>query len=66
MAEIKEELKKYTLYSVKDLEPVLGRSAQTIKNYLRTGKLKGAIIAGQWKVTEEALREFLGLDPKGE
>jgi predicted site-specific integrase-resolvase len=64
MAKVREELKQYQLYSVKDLEPVLGRSAQTIKAYLRAGKLKGAIVAGQWKVTEEALREFLGLGPK--
>ena len=60
--EIKDELKKYQLYSVNDLAPVLGKSAQTIKLYLKTGKLKGAKVGGQWKVTEEALREFLGLD----
>lgn len=64
MTEIRKDLEQYKLYSVKDLEPVLGRTAQTIKSYLKKGKLKGAIIAGQWKVTEEALREFLGLDPK--
>lgn len=59
--EVRQELEKYKLYSVKDLEPVLGKSGQTIIRYLKAGQLKGAKVGGQWKVTESALREFLGL-----
>lgn len=59
---VRPELEKYKLYSVKDLEPVLGKSDQTIIRYLKAGKLKGKKVGGQWRVTEEALREFLGLD----
>lgn len=62
MAEVREELQKYKLYTVKDLEPVLMKSDQSIKAYLKSGKLKGAKVGGQWRVTEEALREFLGLE----
>lgn len=62
--EIRNDLKKYQLYSVKDLIPVLGKSDQTIIKYLKRGDLKGAKVGGQWKVTEQALREFLGLPPE--
>ena len=62
MAEIREDLQKYKLYSVQELVPVLGKSDQTIIIYLKQGKLKGKKIGNQWRVTEEALREFLGLD----
>lgn len=62
MAEIRKELEKYKLYTVQELMPVLGKSNQTIIIYLKQGKLKGKKIGNQWRVTEEALREFLGLD----
>jgi len=62
VSEIREDLQKYKLYSVKELEPVLGKSDQTIIRYLKAGKLKGKKVGGQWRITEEALREFLGLD----
>ena len=60
--EIREELQKYKLYTVKELEPVLNKSGQTIIRYLKAGQLKGTKIGNQWRITEEALREFLGLD----
>ncbi len=63
MAEIRPDLEKYKLYSVAELEPVIGKTAQTIKSYLKTGKLKGSKVGGAWRVSEEALREFLGLAP---
>lgn len=59
--QIREDLQKYKLYSVQELKPVLGKSDQTIIRYLKAGKLKGSKVGGQWRVTEEALREFLGL-----
>ena len=60
--EIREELQKYKLYTVKELEPVLNKSGQTIIRYPKAGQLKGTKIGNQWRITEEALREFLGLD----
>ncbi len=60
--EIREDLQKYKLYTVKELEPVLGKSGQTIIRYLKAGQLKGVKIGNQWRVTEEALRTFLGME----
>lgn len=60
--EIRPELEKYKLYTVKELEPVLGKSRQSIILYIKAGKLKAKKIGNQWRITEEALREFLGLE----
>jgi len=47
------------LYTLTELEPVLGVTHRTLQTYIKTGKLKGALIGGKWKVTEENLRSFL-------
>ena len=60
--EIREDLQKYKLYTIKELEPVLGKSRLTIIRYINAGKLKGIKIGNQWRITEDALREFLGLE----
>ena len=59
---IRPELEKYKLYTIKELEPVIGKSRQSIILYIKAGKLKAKKIGNQWRITEEALREFLGLD----
>lgn len=61
-SEIREDLQKYKLYTVKELEPVIGKSRQSIILYIKAGKLKAKKIGNQWRISEEALREFLGLD----
>jgi excisionase family DNA binding protein len=33
--------------------------SETIREYLRTGKIKGIHVARKWRITEEALAEFL-------
>lgn len=51
-----EDIKLYTLH---DLQPILGVTYRTLQNYIKDGKLKGAKIGGKWRVTEENLRKFL-------
>lgn len=53
------ELSKIKLYNLTELEPVIGVTHRTLVNYVKSGRLKGAKIGGQWKVTEDNLRKFL-------
>ncbi len=52
------------LYNIKQLSEILQTTAQTIRNYLRNGRLKGQKIGGKWLVAEKDLKAFL--KPKGE
>ncbi len=47
-----------TLFSVDDLHQELGLSKLTIRNYLKSGRLKGRKLGVSWYVTEDALREY--------
>jgi excisionase family DNA binding protein len=59
--EIREELQKYRLYTIKEIEPVIGKSRQSIIRYINEGKLKAIKLGNQWRISEEALKEFTGL-----
>jgi excisionase family DNA binding protein len=48
-----------TLLTPEDVARRLQVQVETIRNYLRAGKLKGIHIARQWRVTEEALAQFV-------
>lgn len=47
------------LYTLKELETVLGVTYRTLLTYVESGKLKAFKIGGRWKVTKEQLKEFL-------
>lgn len=55
-----------TLYTVEELEELLQVKARTIREYLKSGKLKGRKFAREWHVTEQQLREYFetGADPE--
>lgn len=46
------------VYDISELVEVLGTSRQTIIKYIHNGELK-AFKLGEWKVTEEALVDFI-------
>ncbi len=48
-----------TVYTVDELAEMLKVTQQTLRGYIRTGKLRGQKVAGEWLVTAEALRDFL-------
>lgn len=52
----KELPKVYTLHEV---EEILSVTQRTVYNLIKGGKLKAFKVGGQWRVTEEALQEFL-------
>ena len=52
-------LEKYRVYTLTELEPVLGVTHRTLLTYVSNGKLKAQKIGGKWKVSEENLRNFI-------
>jgi len=46
-------------YDVEELVGILKASSFTVREYLKTGKLKGRKIAKRWLVSEEELEDFL-------
>lgn len=57
--EVRTELEKYKLYTLTELEPILGVTHRTLLTYIKSKRLKGVKIGGKWKVTEDALKDFL-------
>lgn len=47
------------LYTLAELEPILGVTHRTLQSYIKDKRLKGVKIGGKWKVSEEVLRKFI-------
>lgn len=47
-----------TLYTVKDIEDLLGVGNSTVRRYISQGKLKGRKLARRWYVPSENLLEY--------
>ena len=50
------------LYTLTELEGVLGVSHRTLQIYVMSGRLKAAKIGGKWKVSEQNLQRFINGD----
>lgn len=53
------KLESIRLYTLTELEPILGVTHRTLQSYIKDGRLKGVKIGGKWKVSEETLRKFI-------
>lgn len=53
-----DEIKTYKLDEVAQ---VLKVTRRTIYNYVKDGKLPAVKVGSQWRVTDQALRDFLSL-----
>lgn len=53
-----DEIKTYTLTEVADALKVTRR---TLYNYIKEGKLPAVKVGSQWRVTDQAIKEFLSL-----
>ena len=53
------KLDNIRLYTLTELEPILGVTHRTLQSYIKDGRLKGVKIGGKWKVSEEVLRKFI-------
>ena len=47
------------VYNLKQVVELLGLNIQTIRQYIKNGKLKASKIGTHYIVTDEAIREFL-------
>lgn len=52
-------LQSLNLYTLTELEPILGVTHRTLLTYVKTGKLRAAKIGGKWKVSESNLKNFI-------
>ena len=59
-----DTLNNIKLYTLTELEDVLGVTHRTLQTYMKSGKLKGVKIGGKWKVTEENLMRFINGQPQ--
>lgn len=57
--ETAKKLDAIRLYTLSELEPILGVTHRTLQSYIKDGRLKGVKIGGKWKVSEETLRKFI-------
>lgn len=53
------DLEKLKVYSLTEIEPILGVTHRTLLTYIKDGRLKGVKIGGKWKVSEDNLKKFI-------
>lgn len=54
-----QKLEDLRLFTLTELEPILGVTHRTLQTYIKDGRLKGIKIGGKWRVTEENVRKFI-------
>ena len=59
------ELDEFKLYTLTELEGVLGVSHRTLLTYVKQGRLKAVKVGGKWKVTKDQLKAFVEGDTDG-
>ena len=62
------EQRELRIYTVPELVELLRVTPQSIRTYLKDGRLKGKKVGTKWLVTEDQIKEFLnsGNDKKNE
>lgn len=54
-----ERLEPLRLYTLTELESIIGVTHRTLLDYVKSGKLPARKIGGKWKVTEDNLKAFV-------
>ena len=57
-----QSLESFRLYTLTEIEPILGVTHRTLLEYVNKKRLKAVKIGGKWKVSEENLRAFINGD----
>lgn len=52
-------MESFKLYTLSELEDILGVTHRTLLEYVKKGKLKARKIGGKWKVSEGNLKLFI-------
>lgn len=50
---------KFLMYTLTELEPILGVTHRTLLTYIKDKRIKGVKIGGKWKVSEKELLRFI-------
>lgn len=53
------EQRELRIYTVPEIVKLLRLSPQTVRTYLKDGRLKGKRVGVKWLVTEDQIKEFL-------
>ena len=48
-----------TLYTVDEVADILRLSAETVRDYIHDGHIRGMKVGNRWRVSEEALTAFI-------
>ena len=48
-----------TLYTINEAAAILGRTQETVKKYIKSGKLDGIRVGNRWCVSKTAIEAFL-------
>ena len=51
-------------YTIEEVAAKLKFEPRTVQGWLKSGKLKGKKIGGEWRITEAAVKKFLGEPPQ--
>lgn len=62
MKNIDKNVSEIKLYTLEELTDMLNVTVYTLRNYVKSGKLKAAKIGGKWRVSEENLKKFVNGD----
>ena len=54
-----KRLEDIRLYTLTEIEPIIGVTHRTLLTYIKDGRLKGIKVGGKWKVSEENLKKFI-------
>ena len=52
-----------TLYTLREVSERMSVSVATLRSYIDSGRLEATRVGREYRVTDEALRSFLGLNP---
>lgn len=52
-------LESIKLFTLTEIEPIIGVTHRTLLTYIKDGRLKGIKVGGKWKVSEENLKKFV-------
>jgi len=55
-------MKDIKVYTVKEVTEILKCTKRTLYDYINSGKIKAVRIGREWRITEQALADFLGID----
>jgi len=56
------DLEALKVYTLTEIEPILGVSHRTLLSYVKDGRLRAVKIGGKWKVSGDNLKKFINGD----